>query len=62
MLKNNVRVKVTEKPIAVSFDYKEIGTCEYCGDSIFEGDEHYDIKGELVHWGCLRDWASEYRR
>lgn len=41
---------------------KEIGPCEYCGAPVCEGDEYYDIHGELVHWDCLRDWAKMYAK
>lgn len=38
-----------------------IGKCEYCGEDILSGDEHYAIDGEMLHWDCLREWAEKYR-
>ena len=39
---------------------EQIGVCEHCSDVIFDGETHYDINGMLLHWDCLREWASEF--
>ena len=40
---------------------KKIGVCEQCSDPIYEGDDHYDIDGDMVHWDCLTDYMDKYR-
>ena len=37
-----------------------IGKCEHCGDDIYEGEDYYDIEGEIIHEDCLREWAEKY--
>lgn len=39
-----------------------IGVCEYCGETIYAYETHYDIYGELVHEDCLREWAEEHKK
>lgn len=38
---------------------KSIGVCEHCSDPIFEGEDYYDIHGDMIHEDCLREWADE---
>ena len=39
---------------------KAIGNCEHCSDVIYDNENYYDFDGDLVHWECLRDWASKF--
>lgn len=38
-----------------------VGTCDYCGDDIIEGELIYEINGETIHRKCLRDWAADFK-
>lgn len=39
---------------------KKIGVCEHCSDPIFEGEDYYDIDGDMVHEDCIRDYAERW--
>lgn len=41
---------------------KEVCKCCYCEDSIYEGEEIYDIDGDIIHEDCLRDWARIFKK
>lgn len=34
-------------------------TCKYCGDSITEGDDYFELNGEYYHEDCFEDSAVE---
>lgn len=56
----------TDNPVLDAERYYEeikpayIGNCEHCSDVIREGDNYYNFDGELVHYDCLREWASKF--
>lgn len=36
-----------------------VGYCDYCGGEIYEGEEVYEIDGDVVHEDCLLDYVKE---
>lgn len=48
-----------ERPLDPPED-KIFGYCSCCGREIYEGEEIYNIKGEVIHEDCLHDFADEY--
>lgn len=40
-----------------------ICACDYCGEAIEDGEEHYELPGgERLHEDCLFDWARAFRK
>lgn len=37
-----------------------VGYCACCGDEIYEGDDVYEIDGDLIHDDCLREYAEKF--
>lgn len=38
-----------------------IGYCAHCDEPIYEGEDYYDIEGDVIlHEDCLTDWARQY--
>ena len=40
---------------------KKIGVCEECSDPIYDGEDYYEIDGDMLHEDCLYDWAHKYK-
>lgn len=38
-----------------------VGTCPACLGDIHEGEDCYDIYGEVIHEDCLHDWARKFK-
>lgn len=36
-----------------------VGYCDHCGGEIYEGEEIYEIDGDVVHEDCLLDYVKE---
>lgn len=52
------RMKQMKEPKPVG-----ICACDYCGDAIADGEEHYELPGgERLHEDCLFDWASAFKK
>lgn len=35
-----------------------VAHCDCCGDEIYEGEDVYEIDGDLIHEDCLWDYAK----
>lgn len=37
-----------------------IGYCACCGGEIYEGEDIYEIDGDLIHDDCLSEYAEKF--
>ena len=49
---------IPERPLDPPED-KVFCYCDHCGGEIYDGEEYYEIKGDLVHEDCLLDYVKE---
>ena len=35
--------------------------CKYCGESLFEDDEYYELDGEILCEDCAEEWLKGHR-
>ncbi len=35
-----------------------VGRCDYCGGEIYEGEDVYEIDGDIIHEECLLDFVK----
>ena len=47
-----------ERPLDPPED-KVFGYCDHCGGEIYEGEEVYEIDGNIIHEDCLLDYVRE---
>lgn len=49
---------IPERPLDPPED-KVFAMCDHCGGEIYEGEEYYEIDGDLIHEDCLLDYVKE---
>lgn len=49
---------IPERPLEPPED-KIYGYCDYCGGEIYEGEDVYEIFGDVIHEDCLLDYAKD---
>lgn len=43
-------------------EVRQAGICACCGQEIYEGEDVYDIDGEVIHEDCLREHMRPFLR
>ncbi len=51
--------EIPERPLEPPED-KIFGYCDHCGGEIYEGEDIYEIDGDIIHEECLLDYAKEH--
>lgn len=49
---------IPERPLEPPED-KVFCYCDYCGGEIYEGEDIYEIDGDIIHEDCLLDYAKD---
>lgn len=49
---------IPERPLEPPED-KIFGYCDHCGGEIYEGEEVYEIEGDIIHEDCLLDYVRK---
>ena len=49
----------TGYPRVFRYSPRTYTTCDWCGKSIIEGDEYYDIHGEILCAECVNECRKE---
>lgn len=50
---------ITPEPPLDPPEDKVFGYCDQCGGEIYEGEDIYEIDGDIIHEDCLLDYARE---